>query len=133
MDPKAFGVTYATGEDLRSTWEDVPEIHSGYLTKQGGKWLTWKKRWFSVRGNQILYFKEQGESKPLGAYPLDKDGVLTRTVEAVPKPAVTDGHTASSSSSSSSSTTYREHSFIIKGKQESQRTFYLCAPSAQEM
>ena len=41
-----------------------------------------------VRGNQILYFKEQGESKPLGvitlAYPLDKEGVLTRTVDEIP-------------------------------------------------
>lgn len=30
MDPKAFGVTYATGEDLRSTWEDVP-VRCGVL------------------------------------------------------------------------------------------------------
>jgi len=51
---------------------ESPEIYAGYLTKQGGKYKTWRRRWFSVRGNQMLYFKEQGvrETPPSPSLPL---------------------------------------------------------------
>lgn len=37
-----------------------PVIYEGYLTKQGGNFKTWRRRWFSVRSKQMLYFKEKG-------------------------------------------------------------------------
>jgi hypothetical protein len=178
------------------------------LTKQGGIYKTWKKRWFSVRGNQILYFTNEEharlffaagvsclslmsylsfsvslaladvclsahfswchhlqaapllltpssssssfyllvsfacadrlvlrwdggwgciqESKAaLGAitlaYPLDREGVLTREVVSVPKPGPDDKVEAG-----------REHGFTIKGKQSNQRSYFLCAPTAKD-
>ena len=35
------------------------EVHSGWLTKQGGLHKNWKKRWFSIRGSHMVYFNDQ--------------------------------------------------------------------------
>lgn len=43
----------------------LPLIHEGWLSKQGGNVKNWKKRWFVLRGNMLLYMKEK-DSKPLG-------------------------------------------------------------------
>jgi cytohesin len=32
---------------------------SGWLTKQGGRVKTWKRRWFILSGNVLYYFKEK--------------------------------------------------------------------------
>ncbi|XP_004347791.2 hypothetical protein CAOG_03966 [Capsaspora owczarzaki ATCC 30864] len=44
----------------------APIVHEGYLTKQGGSVKTWKKRWFVLRGNAILYYRTQDAKTPLG-------------------------------------------------------------------
>eukprot|EP00039_Didymoeca_costata_P031077 m.33019 g.33019 ORF g.33019 m.33019 type:complete len:612 (+) comp8478_c1_seq1:348-2183(+) len=112
----------AFASEVRATQNSEKEVYSGWLTKQGGNYKSWKKRWFSVRGYQMLYFKEKGDEKPLGvitlAYPLDKEGVLTREVVKLPD---------------SQDTKQRPHSFLIKGKQSSQRTYMLCAESDEEV
>ena len=36
-------------------------VKEGWLTKQGGKYKTWKKRWFILKNNLISYHKEIGK------------------------------------------------------------------------
>ena len=45
---------------------------SGWLTKKGGFIPTWKKRWFSLEGNQLSYTKTPGLDS-LGVIVLEKD------------------------------------------------------------
>lgn len=52
----------------------------GYLTKQGGRVKTWKKRWFVLTNNNSLYYfrSPDDEKNPLGWFPLEN---LTITIE----------------------------------------------------
>lgn len=34
-----------------------PLEKSGYLLKMGGKVKTWKRRWFVLKGGELLYYK----------------------------------------------------------------------------
>jgi ankyrin repeat protein/uncharacterized membrane protein YgcG len=43
----------------------------GYLTKQGGRIKTWKKRWFVVSDGCLYYYKATGDKEPLGIIPLE--------------------------------------------------------------
>jgi hypothetical protein len=36
-------------------------VKEGFLVKQGGKYRTWKKRWFVLHNNHISYHKEKGK------------------------------------------------------------------------
>ncbi len=40
---------------------------SGWLLKQGGVIKSWHKRWFVLRGDQLLYFTNTDESKQMGS------------------------------------------------------------------
>ncbi|XP_053260144.1 rho GTPase-activating protein 24 isoform X2 [Podarcis raffonei] len=41
-------------------------IKCGWLRKQGGFVKTWHTRWFVLKGEQLYYFKDEDETKPLG-------------------------------------------------------------------
>lgn len=38
---------------------NMEPLYSGWLTKQGGKVKSWKRRWFALEGTSILYYTEQ--------------------------------------------------------------------------
>lgn len=40
-------------------------IKRGWLRKQGGFVKTWHTRWFVLKGDQLYYFKDEDETKPL--------------------------------------------------------------------
>lgn len=40
-------------------------IRCGWLRKQGGFVKTWHSRWFVLRGDQLHYYKDEEETKPL--------------------------------------------------------------------
>ncbi|XP_060916726.1 rho GTPase-activating protein 24 isoform X1 [Labrus mixtus] len=42
-------------------------IRCGWLRKQGGFVKTWHSRWFVLRGEQLVYYKDEEETKALGA------------------------------------------------------------------
>ncbi|XP_033951744.1 rho GTPase-activating protein 24 isoform X1 [Pseudochaenichthys georgianus] len=42
-------------------------IRCGWLRKQGGFVKTWHSRWFVLRGDQLHYYKDEEETKALGA------------------------------------------------------------------
>lgn len=39
------------------------EMHSGYLTKQGHLVKSWKKRWFTLRQNNLSYYKNNNQDQ----------------------------------------------------------------------
>lgn len=60
-------VTAADVENkIRLYWQ-LPKVE-GYLLKKGEKGLTksWKRRWFSLDGRKLKYFKSPNRSEPLG-------------------------------------------------------------------
>lgn len=42
-------------------------VRCGWLRKQGGFVKTWHSRWFVLRGDQLCYYKDEEETKALGA------------------------------------------------------------------
>ncbi|XP_057403017.1 rho GTPase-activating protein 24 isoform X1 [Balaenoptera acutorostrata] len=48
----------------------------GWLRKQGGFVKTWHTRWFVLKGDQLYYFKDEDETKPLGTIFLPGNKVL---------------------------------------------------------
>ncbi|XP_019479619.1 PREDICTED: rho GTPase-activating protein 24-like [Hipposideros armiger] len=48
----------------------------GWLRKQGGFVKTWHTRWFVLKGDQLYYFKDEEETKPLGTIFLPGNKVL---------------------------------------------------------
>lgn len=52
----------------------------GYLTKQGGRVKTWKKRWFVLANNNLYYFKSREQEKnPCGWIPLENLKIIAET------------------------------------------------------
>ncbi|XP_077478198.1 rho GTPase-activating protein 24 isoform X2 [Stigmatopora argus] len=51
-------------------------IRCGWLRKQGGFVKTWHSRWFVLRGDQLIYYKDEDESKSLGAIFLPGNKVI---------------------------------------------------------
>ena len=45
-------------DDSNSTYANAEK--KGYLTKQGGRIKTWKRRWFVLTNNCLYYFKDKG-------------------------------------------------------------------------
>jgi hypothetical protein len=46
--------------------------HASFMWKQGAINTGWKRRWFALTSNNLLYFKEmKAKGKPLGSIPLD--------------------------------------------------------------
>uniref|UniRef100_A0A672ZRS0 Rho GTPase activating protein 24 n=1 Tax=Sphaeramia orbicularis TaxID=375764 RepID=A0A672ZRS0_9TELE len=59
------GVSQACPEGPRLGRSKV--IRCGWLRKQGGFVKTWHSRWFVLRGDQLYYYKDEEETKALGA------------------------------------------------------------------
>ncbi|XP_048365359.1 rho GTPase-activating protein 24 isoform X1 [Sphaerodactylus townsendi] len=51
-------------------------IKCGWLRKQGGFVKTWHTRWFVLKGEQLYYFKDEDETKPLGTVFLPGNRVI---------------------------------------------------------
>jgi len=41
--------------------------HDGWMTKQGGRHKSWKKRWFVLKGNCLYYFKSKKDAELTGS------------------------------------------------------------------
>ncbi|XP_074010515.1 rho GTPase-activating protein 24 isoform X2 [Numenius arquata] len=51
-------------------------VKCGWLRKQGGFVKTWHTRWFVLKGDQLYYFKDEDETKPLGTIFLPGNRVI---------------------------------------------------------
>ncbi|GCC29168.1 hypothetical protein chiPu_0007605 [Chiloscyllium punctatum] len=47
-------------------------IKCGWLRKQGGFVKTWHTRWFVLKGDQLHYYKDEEENRPLVSRPFPK-------------------------------------------------------------
>ncbi|XP_061657109.1 rho GTPase-activating protein 24 isoform X2 [Syngnathoides biaculeatus] len=69
MDEQSHGSPqhggFKTGVEAHQGRQGV--IKCGWLRKQGGFVKTWHNRWFVLRGDQLFYYKDEDESKSLGA------------------------------------------------------------------
>ncbi|KAI6658082.1 Auxilin-related protein 1-like [Oopsacas minuta] len=48
-----------------------PSVHQGFLTKQGGTIKNWKKRFFTLRTNKVLYYYRDINKEPQGEIDLN--------------------------------------------------------------
>eukprot|EP00767_Chilomastix_cuspidata_P003086 gnl/Chilomastix_cuspidata/3207.p1 GENE.gnl/Chilomastix_cuspidata/3207~~gnl/Chilomastix_cuspidata/3207.p1 ORF type:complete len:196 (-),score=8.61 gnl/Chilomastix_cuspidata/3207:83-670(-) len=53
----------------------VPVDKEGWLTKEGGSWKSWKKRWFVLKDSTLYYFKSKTSGSALGTFSLRGAGV----------------------------------------------------------
>ncbi|XP_065193807.1 cytohesin-1-like [Sycon ciliatum] len=61
------------GSDLTHTFFNPDR--EGWLTKEGGKRKTWRRRWFILTENCLFYFKLPSDKEPRGIIPLENLGV----------------------------------------------------------
>ncbi|XP_013004072.2 rho GTPase-activating protein 22 isoform X2 [Cavia porcellus] len=59
-----------------------PVLKAGWLRKQRGIMKNWQPRWFVLRGDQLLYYKDKDETKPQGLISLQG----TQVTELPPGP-----------------------------------------------
>ena len=50
---------------------DKAVFHAGWMSKKGRKVRNWKTRWFSLRGNKLLYSAKESDKTPLGEINLE--------------------------------------------------------------
>eukprot|EP00735_Rhodelphis_limneticus_P003600 TRINITY_DN15088_c0_g1::TRINITY_DN15088_c0_g1_i1::g.24920::m.24920 TRINITY_DN15088_c0_g1::TRINITY_DN15088_c0_g1_i1::g.24920 ORF type:complete len:204 (-),score=15.74,sp/Q8N4B1/SESQ1_HUMAN/32.99/8e-13,PH/PF00169.24/3.7e-19,PH_11/PF15413.1/2e-06,PH_8/PF15409.1/0.012 TRINITY_DN15088_c0_g1_i1:960-1535(-) len=53
------------GVTLPRDSEPDPGRVEGYLWKRGGRWKTWKRRWFVLQQATLIYYYEQGDKIPI--------------------------------------------------------------------
>jgi len=86
----------------------------GWLTKQGGRIKTWKRRWFILNDTGLYYFKKPQDTEPCGIIMLDnvetekfpskKNGFLLRYSSEVGESAETGGAATASAAGAAGAT-----------------------------
>ncbi|OQV25212.1 Cytohesin-1 [Hypsibius exemplaris] len=64
-----FKIAEDDGNDLLPAFEDPDR--QGWLYKQGGKYKSWKQRWFVLNDNVLYYFVSDKDKEPKGIIPLE--------------------------------------------------------------
>ncbi|KAH3757122.1 protein serine/threonine kinase [Pelomyxa schiedti] len=49
----------------------MPVTRRGWLTKEGGNWKSWKRRWFVLDSGRVLYFAHESDRTPKGTFSLE--------------------------------------------------------------
>lgn len=69
---------------MTSVQDLMPADHEGYMTKCGGSFHSWHKRWFVLKGSGLWYFKKKSDKKETGVIELTKESFVKK--EPVKKP-----------------------------------------------
>jgi cytohesin len=69
ISKEPFKIPEDDGSDLTQTFFNPGR--QGWLTKEGGKHRSWKKRWFLLTDNCLYYFKSPQHKEPKGIVPLE--------------------------------------------------------------
>uniref|UniRef100_A0A672UMA6 Pleckstrin homology, MyTH4 and FERM domain containing H2 n=1 Tax=Strigops habroptila TaxID=2489341 RepID=A0A672UMA6_STRHB len=69
-----------TSSSSSDNGKNEPLEKSGYLLKMGGKVKTWKRRWFVLKGGELLYYKSPSDviRKPQGQIELNASSQIER-------------------------------------------------------
>ena len=69
-----FKIPEDDGNDLMHTF--VNPDKEGWLWKQGGRYKSWKRRWFILNDNCLYYFEFTTDKEPRGIIPLENIQVM---------------------------------------------------------
>ena len=69
-----FKIPEDDGNDLMHTFFNPDK--EGWLWKQGGRYKSWKRRWFILNDNCLYYFEFTTDKEPRGIIPLENIKVL---------------------------------------------------------
>lgn len=64
-----FKIPEDDGNDLMHTFFNPDR--EGWLMKQGGRYKSWKRRWFILNDNCLYYFEYTTDKEPRGIIPLE--------------------------------------------------------------
>ncbi|XP_035704912.1 cytohesin-1 [Folsomia candida] len=81
IQAEPFKIPEDDGNDLMHTFFNPDK--EGWLWKQGGRYKTWKRRWFILNDNCLYYFEFTTDKEPRGIIPLENVGV--RVISDAPK------------------------------------------------
>ncbi|CAL8113716.1 unnamed protein product [Orchesella dallaii] len=73
IQSEPFKIPEDDGNDLMHTFFNPDK--EGWLWKQGGRYKTWKRRWFILNDNCLYYFEFTTDKEPRGIIPLENVGV----------------------------------------------------------
>ena len=71
-----FKIPQDDGNDLMHTFFNPDK--EGWLWKQGGRYKSWKRRWFILNDNCLYYFEFTTDKEPRGIIPLENIMVSIR-------------------------------------------------------
>ena len=74
-----FKIPEDDGNDLMHTFFNPDK--EGWLWKQGGRYKSWKRRWFILNDNCLYYFEFTTDKEPRGIIPLENIQVCSREEE----------------------------------------------------
>jgi cytohesin len=69
-----FKIPQDDGNDLMHTFFNPDK--EGWLWKQGGRYKSWKRRWFILNDNCLYYFEYTTDKEPRGIIPLENIMVI---------------------------------------------------------
>lgn len=72
-----FKIPQDDGNDLMHTFFNPDK--EGWLWKQGGRYKSWKRRWFILNDNCLYYFEYTTDKEPRGIIPLENISVSDAT------------------------------------------------------
>lgn len=72
-----FKIPEDDGNDLMHTFFNPDK--EGWLWKQGGRYKSWKRRWFILNDNCLYYFEYTTDKEPRGIIPLENISVREAT------------------------------------------------------
>lgn len=73
-----FKIPQDDGNDLMHTFFNPDK--EGWLWKQGGRYKSWKRRWFILNDNCLYYFEFTTDKEPRGIIPLENIMVSGRGI-----------------------------------------------------
>eukprot|EP01125_Pyxidicula_operculata_P012216 TRINITY_DN3_c1_g1_i1.p1 TRINITY_DN3_c1_g1~~TRINITY_DN3_c1_g1_i1.p1 ORF type:complete len:454 (-),score=121.73 TRINITY_DN3_c1_g1_i1:418-1779(-) len=56
----------------------TPPDNEGWMTKQGGSWKSWKRRWFILKGTSLYYFKTKTDDNVTGIIELTNQSFVRK-------------------------------------------------------
>lgn len=77
-----FKIPEDDGNDLMHTFFNPDR--EGWLWKQGGRYKSWKRRWFILNDNCLYYFEFTTDKEPRGIIPLENIRVRETTERSKP-------------------------------------------------